>query len=727
MKKPSIVWVTVVVSFVLILLNLRLTEAEEGMWPVDTISKELIQEMQAKGLTLTTEELFNKDGTGVVNAVVDLGSGTGSFVSPDGLIITNHHVAFGAVQQISTAENNYIETGFLAKTREEEPRALGYNAYVLLSVEDVTEEILSSVTDSMAPLERFNAIERAQKEIIKRAEEGKDVHCSVAAMHGGLSYKLYTYSKIKDLRVVYVPPASIGNYGGDIDNWMWPRHTGDFSFLRAYVGPDGKTAEYSGENVPYHPKSYLKIASEPIKEGDFTLIAGFPGRTFRHITSYGVANYVNFYYPTKIELFEEWTGIMDNHAAVDPEAAVRVAGLREGLENSKKNAAGMLEGFERYQLLNRKLQIEKEFKQHLARAPKMATESGHVLPEIKHLYDELEAYQLKRMLLRYNRLSGLLSAAFTVYKWNVEKEKPDLERDPGYMDRRLPDIKRRLRNLDRRLDLGVDRDALAMFIGRMAKLPQNQRVKAVDEIVAGLPEGELDSAISSFLDSLYSGTKLIDVELRLAMLDAGKEQLIKEGDPFIAFAASLYPEVEELREKRKAFHGALSVLRPKWVKALMRWQQRELYPDANGTLRINYGIVKGYTPRDAVYYKPFTTLTGLFEKYTGEEPFDLPPPLFEIAERKDFGPYRDSVLDDVPINLLTTNDSTGGNSGSPLLNHRGELIGLLFDGNYESITADFMFVERLTRTINVDIRYVLFIADKLNHARTILQELGVSG
>lgn len=699
--------------------------AEEGMWPMDQLSKELVQDMQSKGLTLTARELYNNDGTGVINAVVNLGGGTGSFVSPEGLIITNHHVAFGAIQQLSSAENNYIEKGFLASTWEEEPRALGYNAYVLLSIEDVTEKVLSSVDESMTPLDRFNAIEKAEKEIVKKAEEGRDVYCSVRARYGGLSYKLYTYFKIKDLRVVYIPPKTIGNYGGDIDNWMWPRHTGDFSFLRAYVGPDGTTAEYSEGNVPYRPKSYLKIASVPTKEGDFSMIAGYPGRTYRHVTSHTIENDINFYYPTKIELFNEWTGIIDDHAARDPEAGVKMASLKEGLENSKKNAAGMLEGFQHYRLLDQKLQTEKEFNTFLSGHEHMERKYGHILPEINTQHDDLKTYQLKRMLFRYCRLRGLLRAAYTIYKWNDEQEKPDLERDPDYMDRRLPDIRRRLQNLDRRYHPAVDRDILAMFLRRMAALPSDQRVQAVDEIIAGVSVNERDSAIDRFVDKLYAGTSLTDVESRLAMLDAGKKQLLKAGDPFILFAAQLYPEIEELQEKRDAFDGALSALRPQWVAALMDWQEKKLYPDANGTMRINYGVVRGYAPRDAVSYDPFTTLAGVLEKYTGEDPFDLPPPLFEIVEKQDFGPYIDPVLKDVPINLLTTNDSTGGNSGSPLLNSRGEIIGVLFDGNYESISADFMFIDRVTRTINVDIRYVLFITDKLNQATNVLQEMGV--
>ncbi len=723
-KVPVYEWV-ILIFFGWVVVSPFFAEAEEGMWPVNMLSQELIDEMQAKGLALSAEQLYNTEGTGVANAVVSLGGGTGAFVSPEGLILTNHHVAFGAVQQLSSAENNYIDKGFLARTRVEEPQAFGYNAYVLLAVEDVTKKVTSRLKDSMTTLERQEAIERVEKEIVKKAEKGKDVYCSVAAMHGGLSYELHTYLKIKDLRVVYVPPASIGNYGGDIDNWMWPRHTGDFSFLRAYVGPDGKTAEYSEQNVPYHSRSYLKIAPEPTQEGDFTMIAGYPGRTYRHITSYDVANDVHFGYPARIELFQEWLGIMRKNAAVDPEAGVRMASIVEGLENTKKNSEGMLEGFQRFHLLDEKLATEKGFEEFLNGGRQMKDAYGHILPGIKALYDDLGTYQQKRLLMNYARRYGLLSAAHTIYKWNMEREKPDLKRDPGYMDRDLPEVEKRLQNLDRRLHLAVDRDVLAMFLRRLASLPSGQGVQAVDEIVGDIPQEQMDAAIRSFLDGLYSGTRLTDAEARVAMLHKGSKQLLKEKDPFIMFAARLYPESEALQEKDKSFDGGLSVYRPQWAEALMKWQGQKLYPDANGTLRVNYGSVKGYSPRNAIYYEPFTTLSGVLDKYTGEDPFDLPPLLFEIA-RKDKAAYQDPVLKDIPVDLLTTNDSTGGNSGSPVMNGKGELIGLLFDGNYESITGDYFDDPRYSRTINVDIRYILFIADKLNNAQNVLQEMGVS-
>ena len=327
--------------------------------------------------------------------------------------------------------------------------------------------------------------------------------------------------------------------------------------------------------------------------------------------------------------------------------------------------------------------------------------------------------------MNYVRRNGLLNAAYTIYKWNMEREKPDLKRDPGYMDRDLPDIERKLQNLDRRLHLAVDRDVLAMFLRRLANLPSGQGVQAIQEIVGDVSPEQQNAAIQSFLDGLYRGTRLTDAKTRLAMLHMGRKQLLKEPDPFIMFAARLYPESEGLQEKDKSFNGGLSVHRPQWAEALMKWQGKKLYPDANGTLRINYGSVKGYSPRDAITYGPFTTLSGVLDKYTGEDPFDLPPLLFEIAG-KDNAAYQDPVLKDIPVDLLTTNDSTGGNSGSPVRNGKGELIGLLFDGNYESITGDYFDDPRYSRTINVDIRYILFIADKLNNARTVLQEMGVS-
>jgi len=709
----------------LVSLSSPAVQCEEGMWVPQELLDQVLAEMRLKGLELAKREIWNDSGTGIANAVVRIGA-TGSFVSPRGLILTNHHVAFGAVQRMSTPEQNYIENGFLARSLDEEVPAYGYLAYVPQSVEDVTGKILSAVNPSMSPLERFNAIERRTKEIVREEEESGDFHCEVSAFYGGAKYLLYRYLRIKDVRVVYVPARAIGEYGGDTDNWMWPRHCGDFSFLRAYVAPDGKPAPYSEENVPYEPKSYLKVAPEGLEDGDFAMIIGFPGRTNRYLTSYGLAYYQNFAYPERIRLFGEMIRILDEQSKKDPLAAVRVAATIKGLNNVLKNNEGMLEGFKRFKLLERQQAAESKFRADLEQQPELRRDYAGLLDEFKSLYEQRSRYALKDLVME-SMLGwrSLLGQAMTLYKWSLEKEKEDMDRDPGFMDRRIPDLKRRLRFFQMSFHEASDRVLLRMFLHECAKLPPGERVEAFENLLAGKEGSELDRAIERFLDQLYANTKVTERDERLRMFDLSNEDLVGEGDSFIGLAARLYGENEEKIERRKSFQGSLSVLMPKWIEATAAWSGRELYADANGTMRLNFGEVKGYSPRDAVYYRPFTSLEGVAEKHTGVPPFDCPDRILELAAKKEYGPYDRAGFGSVPVNLLTTNDSTGGNSGSPLLNAKGELVGVLFDGNYEALTSDFLFMPDLTRSISVDVHYILFILGKVDHAQNVLEELGV--
>ncbi|MFH1313751.1 MAG: S46 family peptidase [Candidatus Eisenbacteria bacterium] len=698
---------------------------EEGMWLPHELPDEVMTEMHEMGLELSREEIYNTAGTGVANAVVKLGA-TGSFVSKEGLILTNHHVAFGAVQRISTPAKNYIENGFLAQTRDAEAPAYGYTAQVIKSTEDVTQEVLSAVERLMSPLHRYKAIEQRKKEIIRKAEAGRDVYCEVREFSGGSKYLLYTFLRIKDVRVVYVPSRAIGEYGGDIDNWMWPRHTGDFSFLRAYVAPDGSPAEFSDGNVPYRPTTHLKIAPEGLKDGDFSMIIGFPGRTRRYLTSYALRDFENFEYPERIRLYKEMVGILDGQSRKDPVAAVRVASMIKTMNNRLKNNEGMLEGFKRFGLVKRQQDLEQEIRTYLASEPSMNEKYGRLLAQFKATYDGRAKGAMRDLLLDMMFSRGtLLTQAMLLYKWSIEKEKDDMDRDPDYMDRWIPDNKRKLRFFQMSLHLESDRALLRMFLHEMLRLPEGQRVEVVDELFDGKTGSELEEAIEIFLDDLYAGTELDDRDERLALFDMSHEELLGKGDTFIALAARLYDEEEARIRREQTFDGGLHSLTPKWMDLIAEWSGHEPYPDANGTMRLNFGEVKGYSPDGEIHYTPFTAFQEVAAKNTGVAPFDCPERLLELAAGRGYSSYLHPALGDVPVNLLTTHDSTGGNSGSPLLNARGELVGCLFDGNYEAMTADFAFQNDITRSIHVDIRYVLFIAEFVDGAHNVLKELGI--
>jgi hypothetical protein len=695
----------------------------EGMWLPYALPDHVMVEMQRLGLTLGRAEIFSAQGTGIANAVVHLGA-TGSFVSPEGLILTNHHVAYGAVQRISTSERNYIKEGFLARTIDEEVPAHGYRAYVLLSSEDVTAEVLAAVNASMAPLERKQAIEDAIKKIVRRAEEGKDVYCEVNEFYGGAQYLLDTYLQLTDVRVVYVPSRSIGEYGGDIDNWMWPRHAGDFSFLRAYVGKDGRPAEFSEDNVPYRPASYLRVSKQGLEDGEFAMIIGYPGRTSRYLTSYGLAYRRDFDYPERIHLYRRALEILYG-ASDDPEAAVRVAGRVKAINNRLKNNLGMLEGFENFDLVDRQIEREKAFTEALEADPQMMERYGGLLEGFRLYYQDLLRHAKADLLLEQMVDRGtLLSQAMLLYKWSLEKAKDDLDRDPDYMDREIPELMMKLRVFQMGFHEPSDRGVLRMLLREASELPDDQAIAATSVIFDEAEGGDKETALDLYLDRLYAMTKMDDPAERTRMFGLSHEELMAEDDAFIHLAALLYDDNEARLERQKQSEGAMTLLMPRWIEAQAEYAGLMPYPDANGTMRLNYGVVKGYSPRDAVYYEPLTTLTGVVEKHTGVPPFDCPEQLLDLAGHTDLK-YDDPLLGDVPVDILTTHDSTGGNSGSPLLNSRGELVGCLFDGNYEAMTSDFLFMDDLTRSISVDIRYVLFIADRVDGARNLLRELGV--
>jgi hypothetical protein len=703
--------------------------AGEGMWTLNKLDQCPFDKWKAAGLQVDQKEIFNPKGADLADAIVQLGGGTASFVSPNGLLLTNHHVAFGALQRQSSVEINYIEDGFLARTHEDEIPALGYEARVLLDIKDVTEEVMKGVKDKMSDKERYDKTEENTKKIVKKAEEGNDVECTVRGFYGGAEYYLYTYFMIKDIRIVYAPPRSIGVYGGDEDNWMWPRHTGDFSFLRAYVAPDGKTAEFAEGNIPYKPTKFLPFSNQPLAEGDLTMVLGYPGGTRRYRTSYAIDYYVNQMYPQAIARYTDLLAILDDEAANNPEAGIKVASLIQGLNNGLKNNIGMLEGLVKVDLLGKKLAEEKALREFVKSDPDLEKKYGTVIDEIGAQYaDYLQYAELNTIAGWMGYAANAMSSAYTVYKWSNEHDKKnDLDRDPGFQDRDEPRTKKRLELADLRYDESSDKRILKYFFKKAMALPEGQQLKSLDPVTAGLTGDARDQAIDDFVESLYAGTKITNKEERMKMFGMAKKDLMALNDPMIEFASKLEAERKELENRSDAFGGAVERLRPQLMELRRAHGGELLYPDANGTMRLSIGKVAGYNPRDAVTYHYQTTLKGVIEKDTGEAPFNCPEALTDLYESKDFGNYADKKTNDVPVCLLTTNDSTGGNSGSPIMNGKGEVIGTLFDGNFEAMASDMFFMPEMTRAIHCDSRYILFIVDKFAGAEELLNELTVHG
>ncbi|MEW5700898.1 MAG: S46 family peptidase [Candidatus Zixiibacteriota bacterium] len=721
-KVPTVcLWIAVIAALLVVPVR-----ADEGMWPMFSLDQLNFDSLKAMGLKLAPGEIYNPDGSGLWGAVVQIGGGSGSFVSPEGLIVTNHHVAFGAIQSQSTAEKNYIDDGFLARTRAEEIPAIGYNCYVCQSFEDVTAKVTSVLKTGMSDLQRYRAIEKRTKQLVAQAEKGRDVKCEVEAFDGGRQYVLITYFKIQDIRIVAVPPVGIGNFGGEIDNWMWPRHTGDYSFLRAYVAPNGRSAEYAKENVPYHPRVFLPVSAGPLREGDFAMTIGYPGGTSRFESSFAIDEAVNDFLPTDIQYRRDMIAIMENAGKDDPEVAVRVEARIEGLANYLKNNEGMLTGLAKGHVLEHRQHQEEALTSALKNHPDLAAKYGQTLPGLRALHEKRRSYREKQRVLSWlGRSCRFYSFASRLNRWSIEKTKKDMDREPAYMERQVPALKRRLREEQVNLVPAVDRTMLIYMLKRAMALPADQRIAPLDRLVGDASSQGTEAAITSLADRLYDGTKVGTVEDRMTMFDMTREQLRAQNDPFIELAVALYDETETMRETGKEFDGALKKLNPELISAYRELGLGPRYPDANGTMRLTYGILQGYSPADAVHYSCFTTLTGVGEKETGKEPFHSPPALIEALRRKDFGRYLDVALGDVPVDFLTNHDTTGGSSGSPVVNATGALIGLCFDGNYESIAADYQFEPRVTRTINVDTRYILFTLDTVMGARELIAEMTV--
>jgi len=693
--------------------------ADEGMWLLDQLETLNWKSLKKRGLHLDPSDVRR-----LKDAVVIIDGGTGAFVSAKGLVLTNHHVAYGALQRVSSPDVNYLEEGFRAKNMSEEIPIPGYEVLVTRTFRDITAEVRSAVREDMSPAERFKALQNRKQEIEEREEAKEEgLQARVVEMYSGMTYYLFIYERFQDVRLVYAPPRRIGDYGGDIDNWMWPRHAGDFAFLRVYATKEGKPTLYSDTNVPYQPRVYLPISTEGVKEGDFTFILGYPGITYRYRTSYSVDYHINVNYPFQIEMFQTAIAVLEQEARKDPQTALSLSGFLKGLNNVLKKNQGMLDGFARLNLLEKKRRFETEFLRFLAGDAKLQEEYGTVLDEIRAAYDELRTYASKRNWLGSLRFVGLPNTVYSAYRYAIEKEKPESEREPGFSEKRIQERLKRLEYRNRQYVRSADVALLKAFLKKMAQLPEDQRPEFLNALLRREAPGHPSSVIDAYVDSLFANSRFKNLMDAADLFRKSRAEFETMNDPMIQFAHTYYQAIRPLEEKWKAFVGNITRLRSQYLKALFAWKGKHLYPDANRTLRFTYGEVRGYRPRDAVIYLPKTRLAGVVEKHTGKAPFDAPVKLLDLFNRRDFGSYADPELGDIPVNFLHTTDITGGNSGSPVLNGKGHLIGVAFDGNYEAMTSDYQFSDELTRTISVDVRYILFLLDKFSGATHILNEL----
>jgi hypothetical protein len=726
--RPIFLVIILVVTLIIPVTQL----ADEGMWLMQDIKKLPIAEMRAKGLQLSPEEIYNPDGVSLKDAVFKVrigggGSGTGSFISSQGLIITNHHVAFDGIASASTPEKNYLDKGYVANSQGEEIPMKGYSITIAREIKNVTQDVLAAVKPEMSAEEVQKAIDAKRREIAETArKQNESLEYEVSEMVTGLKYMLHGYEVIRDIRLVYAPPKSVGFFGGDDDNFLWPRHTGDYTFLRAYVGPDGKPAVYSDKNVSYKPSKFLPVSLNGYKEGEFTMILGYPGRTFRLQESYAIDFQQNVFLPFINEVLQARINLLDEAGKQDPAKQLAYSSERFSLSNALKNFQGSLEGIKRTQLIEKKQAEEEKFRKKLAQDPSLQAKYGDVFSKLEKLYAERKSSYMKNSILNgiLNNVTTIRYVSLAVGR-ALDKDKPETERSPFFADARVEQFKKTIPDALKEADLKLDAKLVALYLNKALELPEGQKLPFIDERFAGRQGESRQSAVNDFARQLVEEFSNADSLSKLFSLSSA--EMRSNSSPTLKFLIEVSAEVEKTRKVEQNFAINLPRLRSLYIDGMSTLKDSISYPDANSTLRFTYGEVKGYKPRDGVHYKYFTTLQGVVEKDTGKEPFDVPSSIKQILSSKNFAPYDDAASKDMIVAFMTTNDITGGNSGSPIINGKGEIIGVAFDGNYEGLGSDYGYNEAQSRTICVDIRYVLLLAERMAGANNIFKELEIRG
>lgn len=693
--------------------NYNFKNFDEGMFPLSDLNR---VDLKKAGLKIDQRDIFNPGQVGLVDALVQVGGCTGSFVSDLGLIITNHHCAFGAVQQASSIENDYLTNGFVAHNKEQEIQAKGLTIRITESYEDVSERVLSAAEKATDPAERLRLISEKRSTIAKEAEQADpSIKAEVSEMFIGKSYVLFRYKTIEDVRLVYVPKRSIGEFGGERDNWVWPRHTGDFSFLRAYVSPDGKPAAYSPDNVPYQPKKHLKVNPKGVEVEDFTFILGYPGRTFRHRPAQYIEYQERFLLPYTASLFGFQNEVMQQAGAQDKATEIALATRIQRNSNVRKNYQGKMKGLKGIDLVKTKKAEDAALAEFIKSDPKLNQKYGNLLPDIDRLYQEIFSDAQRELWQSqiYNSTRSLgIARVINSFKENLAKSN-----DPtAFLKNNQAQLRQNIQNLYRDFRKQVDVELLDKMIQDAKLLPQNQRIYAVDkrENTAGLAS------------KLINESQLTDSSYVLNTLVSSVQNLQNYNDDLLAFQQEIQAQILKEKPENDRREGLTNKLMGDYVAVKELFQEKDFVPDANSTLRLTYGYIRGYSPEDAVYMEPITTLKGVIEKGRLDLPeYQYPMSLFTAWQEKNFGPYALKDSEDIPVNLLYNMDTTGGNSGSPIMNAYGELIGVNFDRAYDATINDFAWNESYSRSIGVDIRYVLWIADKIDNAGFLLKEMGI--
>jgi len=680
---------------------------EEGMYPISLLGTLNFEEM---GMELKANDIFNEKGNGLINAIVNINGCTGSFISDEGLILTNHHCIFSALKPHTTEEKNYMRDGYLAKDKTLELPMEDYKVRIMKSYSDVSKKVLEGVAGIESPVERNDKIRENIKAISKAdGEKHPNLEVEISEMLAGSSYILFRYEYLKDIRLVYVPPRYIGEFGGETDNWMWPRHSGDFSFVRAYIGKDGKPAEYSEDNVPYTPDRYLQADFEGVKDADPVFILGYPGRTYRHYPAEFINYMEQVQMPYIADLWESQIEVMEALSTRSDALEIKYATRIKRKANVTKNYRGKLQSLRRIDLYNKKKSEEEMIYQLLAarKSEQPSKEFRSALNELNELYADLSAIGPKRFW--YGQLTGASCyfeiASYLVSYGNLSEEERTKEAKKKYL--------RAVRSGYKRFDRLTD----SIFVSKMLSDGLDYGIDGLKKSVASHNE------LGAFVRNAYSKAKIIDSAYVIKMMLKKPEKLGALKDPFVKIQVDIAEGQDDTYNKLNKINLAIKAKIPEYVNLKMKAKSEQFVPDANSTLRFTYGTVKGYTPRDATYLAPVTTVNGILEKGAKGGEYKLEEELKNAILNNNSGEFFREELGSVPVNLLYNTDTSGGNSGSPILNKSGKLIGLNFDRAHEACVNDFAWDDSYSRSIGVDIRYILWVTQNVGQANNLVDEI----
>jgi hypothetical protein len=699
-------------------------KADEGMFLVHLIGEKTYNDMVKKGLKLSKEQLYSMNKSSIKDAITIFGGGcTAELVSKEGLLFTNHHCGYDNIATASSVEHNYLKDGFWAKSKKEEIRCPGLSVQFLVKIDDVTDSVLARMKD-IKPADYTAKLPGILAEMGAKASEGTGYEARISSFFKGNQFLQFSYQRYKDVRLVGAPPESIGKFGGDTDNWEWPRHTGDFSIFRVYMAPDGKPAEYGEQNVPYQSKHFLPVSIKGLNDGDFAMIYGYPGGTNRYETSYGVRLKTDIENPSLVGLRDVRLKAMFAEMVKDPGVKIQLASSYAGIANYWKFFDGETKQLIKYKVAEQKEKSEREFETWA----KGKAGYENLFADFKRTYDTWRPYAKGRVYLNEGILgSPLMAYASSLKSLDGALSNPNSK--PEEISKLTTALKASHEKFSKSENIASDRKILATVLRMFyTDVDPNQRPSAFYSMLQRNGDLNTDETYHKYAKEVFDNTILLNQAKWHAFIEKPDTATLHKDPAYrtvIAFVNNFNTNYSKFFTEYNAGNFALG---NKYMKGVLEMKKGStLYPDANFTMRVSYGHVKSYAPRDAVKYKEICTLTGVREKYVpGDYEFDVPQKLIELMNNKDYGQYIDKKANDVVVSFITTNDITGGNSGSPVINGKGELIGLAFDGNYEALSHKIAFDSELNRTICLDVRYLLFIVDKLGGAKNIIDELQIS-